>query len=231
MKRFILSIIISGLFGPVVAETKTTSKFRLDGDTLRYDTEVDGLKKSFIHYADIDELRFHLQDNPGISNLVLNSDGGYIGAAMEMGRVIVDFDLSTHVEKSCLSACVILLAAGQKRHVSQGALVGLHRPYWRQAALEEYYTDHKEEESWDNVFAFSEWVHDDSLLSLAEYLEFMLDQGVEPRFLLSSLRFRKMLMWYPDRDTLAAANLITPNDPTIPNKKTDGSSHAEISMR
>ena len=231
MKKFILSIVISGLFGPVVADTKAVSKFQLDGDTLHYDTEVDGLKKSFIHYADIDELRLHLQDNPGISNLVLNSAGGYIGAAMEMGRVIVDFDLSTRVEKSCLSACVILLAAGKNRHVSQGALVGLHRPYWRQAALEEYYTDHKEEESWDNVFAFSEWVHDDALLSLAEYLEFMLNQGVEPRFLLSSLRYRKMLMWYPDRGTLAAANLITPNDPIVPDQETGGFPNAEISMR
>ena len=165
MKKFILSIVISGLFGPVVADTNAVSKFRLDGDTLLYDTEADGLKKSFIHYEDIDELRLHLQDNPGISNLVLNSDGGYIGAAMEMGRVIVDFDLSTRVEKSCLSACNSF-GSWAKRHVSQGALVGLHRPYWRQAALEEYYRDHKEEESWDNVFAFSEWVHDDALLSI-----------------------------------------------------------------
>ena len=45
MKKFILSILISGLFGPAVADTKAVSKFRLDGDTLRYDTEADGLKK------------------------------------------------------------------------------------------------------------------------------------------------------------------------------------------
>ena len=231
MKSFILTLVVSGLFGPVVADTETVSRFRLDGDTLHYDTELDGLKKSFIHYADIDGLRLYLQENPEISNLVLNSEGGYIGAAMEMGRVIVDFNLSTRVEKSCLSACVILLAAGHKRSVRQGALVGLHRPYWRQASLEKYYEDHKEEESWDNVFDFSEWLHDDALLSLAEYLEFMLDQGVEPRFRLSSLRFRKMLMWYPDRDTLAAANLITPNETTVPDKETDASPHAEISMR
>ena len=46
MKSFILTLVVSGLFGPVVADTETVSRFRLDGDTLHYDTELDGLKKS-----------------------------------------------------------------------------------------------------------------------------------------------------------------------------------------
>lgn len=203
------SIMLCSLATALAGEPTHVSKFLVDNEILFYDTESKKLEKRYIHYADISNLREVLQANPRITELVLNSEGGQLNAALEMGRIIADFKLITSVGQTCLSACVILLAAGRERRLKTGASVGLQRPYWRQADLVDYYSDNKDSESWDDIFEFSEWLYDDAQLTLAEYLNFMLGQEIDFRFLLASLRYRKLQMWYPARATLMESNLIT----------------------
>ncbi|MBS0341363.1 MAG: hypothetical protein JSS56_12615 [Proteobacteria bacterium] len=65
----------------------------------------------------------------GHVNVVIDSRGGNIWAAMTIGRIIRKNAFMTRVERgaSCVSACVYLLAAGEGRYV--GGRVGIHRPY------------------------------------------------------------------------------------------------------
>lgn len=62
-------------------------------------------------------------------NVVLDSRGGNIWVGMSIGRMIRQYAFMTRVElgASCVSACVYVLAAGNRRHV--GGRVGIHRPY------------------------------------------------------------------------------------------------------
>ena len=59
----------------------------------------------------------------------LDSVGGSVTAAMAIGHLVRDRGFTTVVEpgKECLSACVLILAAGARRVISS-ARVGIHRP-------------------------------------------------------------------------------------------------------
>jgi len=62
--------------------------------------------------------------------VILDSPGGEVLAAIEMGRILRSNNAQTWVlaECNCDSACVFLLAGGVERVVSPGASLGLHRP-------------------------------------------------------------------------------------------------------
>ena len=61
--------------------------------------------------------------------LILDSTGGEVEEAMELGLYIRSRGINTRVSRRCLSSCVYLLAAGPQRAVSPGAKVGIHRAW------------------------------------------------------------------------------------------------------
>lgn len=71
--------------------------------------------------------------NQEIYALILNSRGGSLEEAMEIGRWVrknkISVSMPTNAE--CFSACVYIIAAGVTKHVHtlQGNKVGIHRPY------------------------------------------------------------------------------------------------------
>jgi Clp protease len=66
------------------------------------------------------------------ASVFLNSDGGSLDAALELGRKIRQYETVVYVANGghCYSACVFLLAAGVQRYGHAG--VGIHRPYFEQ---------------------------------------------------------------------------------------------------
>lgn len=62
----------------------------------------------------------------------LDSEGGSVAAALEIGRLVRERFMATEVPKgaACASACVYILAAGVERTVADDAEIGLHRPYF-----------------------------------------------------------------------------------------------------
>ena len=60
----------------------------------------------------------------------VDSEGGQVFAAMEIGRILRSEKASISVEKgaSCNSACVFVLMGATRRSVARGARVGIHRP-------------------------------------------------------------------------------------------------------
>ncbi len=81
------------------------------------------------------ELRRKLQQVPGtISHLDvgLNSPGGMVGPAMEIGRLLRSRAALVHINAaeghSCVSACVLIYAGGVVRG-AQPKRIGIHRPY------------------------------------------------------------------------------------------------------
>jgi len=65
-----------------------------------------------------------------VLHLDLDSEGGEIFAAMEIGRLLRDANASIAVERGavCNSACVFVLMGATRRSVAPGAHVGIHRP-------------------------------------------------------------------------------------------------------
>jgi hypothetical protein len=59
--------------------------------------------------------------------LVIDSPGGSVYEARRLGRYLRANGLSTAVDKSCLSACVDVLAGGVERYITPGAILGIHQ--------------------------------------------------------------------------------------------------------
>jgi len=75
-------------------------------------------------------LEAHISNVNRLRIIVLNSDGGDVTAAMQIGRYLrsLEFDTAVFEGARCLSSCVFILASG----LSKDALpnhVGIHRPF------------------------------------------------------------------------------------------------------
>lgn len=70
-------------------------------------------------------------------HLDLDSPGGNVGAALEIGRLVRDHSLITRVmgDDICASACVFILQSGVLRAVTRTAKIGLHRPHFEPSAF------------------------------------------------------------------------------------------------
>ncbi|MDW6023518.1 hypothetical protein SAZ10_17345 [Mesorhizobium sp. BAC0120] len=64
-----------------------------------------------------------------VKTVVLNSPGGSVQDALEMGRLIREKGLGTLVEKGgyCASSCPLVFAGGATRTAQKGAFVGVHQ--------------------------------------------------------------------------------------------------------
>ena len=71
-------------------------------------------------------------ERDGVTRVRLNSPGGSVGDALEIGKVIRARGWNTALEAGdiCLSACPYLLASGVSRVVDDGAQVGVHQHYF-----------------------------------------------------------------------------------------------------
>jgi hypothetical protein len=66
-----------------------------------------------------------------IKTIVLNSPGGSVGDALEMGRLIRARGFATEVEKDkiCVSSCPLVFAGGARRAAATGAIIGVHQVF------------------------------------------------------------------------------------------------------
>lgn len=91
-----------------------------------------------IDAADVSEVQSYVEaadllvseEAGALKMLVLNSEGGDLGAAMQIGRIIRAHDYLAQIQPKarCLSACVYILAAAKRKQVLGS--VGVHRPYF-----------------------------------------------------------------------------------------------------
>ncbi len=106
---------------------------------LEFTTSVEGLSQGAVllngTIADGDAARFAdwLQDAPNLpSSIALNSPGGDVDDALDIGRLIRDRELSVVIAPGavCFSACPYILAGGVEREVSRKGFVGVHQHYF-----------------------------------------------------------------------------------------------------
>ena len=188
------------------------NKFTLDGSILHYNSEADNVEKKRIDYTDIKSLRSYLNSHPEITSVHLNSYGGSTEAGIELGRLLSDFKIETIVTEECSSACISVFLAGEKRTLKNGGLLGFHRPEWTVDGLKKYYSKNSESEGWNSPFAFASWVQQDTLFVAAELLESYIRAGIDFDFAKRSLQVPFDQMWYPSREKLIQAGVITSNN-------------------
>lgn len=74
---------------------------------------------------------------PAPARVILNSPGGSVRDALELGRHLRDAGLNTSMRDGdiCYSACPYLLASGVKRDIPDTASVGVHQHYFGQSTI------------------------------------------------------------------------------------------------
>ncbi len=104
--------------------------------------------------------------------VALNSPGGVVDEALEIGRILRAQDAETAVLPGmvCVSACPYMLAGGADRTVSLRGAVGMHQHYYETPAY---------------LPAF--WAVEDIQQGQGRVMEFLIEMGVEPSVMLHSL--------------------------------------------
>lgn len=206
--------IIAGLFVLCLsllpaAAAESEDKFRVDGETLYYDTlNLPNDDESDVEVDDIDVLLKILREHEQIRILDLNSGGGDIWAGEEMGRMVRDFELDTVVAGECSSSCVSIFLAGKNRRMMRGGKIGFHGRSWSPESVERYYTRNRKDERWETAFEFGSWIYEDTQEEIFEELSYMLERGVDPGFAIKTIKPRAFI-WFPSRAELLGAGVIS----------------------
>lgn len=85
-----------------------------------------------IRDEDADTFKKIIKENGRPNQILLDSTGGSVDAAVDIGRQIRTFkELAPMliVRNECISSCVLILAGGLSRMVLNNAVIGIHRPF------------------------------------------------------------------------------------------------------
>jgi hypothetical protein len=115
----------------------------------------------------------------------LNSIGGRIGEAIKLNSLLKAQGVDTYVSSGCYSACTIAFAAGQKRILRNGAILGFHAP------------------------RFPGLTNDDLQSAALEQKQIFGQAGFDKAFVDEALATPSSDMWKPSAEILSAANVIT----------------------
>lgn len=132
-----------------------------------------------------------LQANPQVRRLRLDSEGGFLVPALRLAALLQPRGLATYVEGECLSACTLLFVSGRERTLDGGVL-GFHRGWQEGETVESPATQ-------------------DSNRAMRQRL---LQRGLDPAFVERVLATPGESMWYPTRQELLAAGVLTAGPPT-----------------
>ena len=208
----ILKLSVLSLIAPAIlcSELGATEKLRIEGNTLYYSTsDAKEAIDQEISWDDVESFEAILKKQSNITLLQLNSRGGEIEAAMHLADVIIDYELNTHIDGECSSACVLIFLGGEKRSLARGSWIGFHKSSWASNHIKDYYTERKEDEGWVDEYEFAEWLNDDTQKSILRDLEYLIERGVHPAFAIKTLRADNDDMWYPRRKEMVASGIIT----------------------
>ena len=132
-----------------------------------------------------EEIQRILDAAPGAHLLVLNAGGGRLLEAQRLARAVRTRTLDTYVEDLCVSACTYVFLAGKDRAATPNARIGFHQP------------------------SFPGLDADNQRSSTEDMLQVYRTAGLPELFIQRIGKIPSESMWYPTRDELIAAHVIT----------------------
>lgn len=133
-----------------------------------------------------DKVREHLDANPGVRIVRLNSSGGRMGEARRLHELIAKRRLATYSSQGCYSACTDAFMGGVLRLLHRDARLGFHRPFFPGLSADEAEAGVRAER------------------------DFLIARGVSAGFVEKALSTPSGDMWFPSTYELQQAHVITP---------------------
>ena len=182
-------------------------KFSLNGEILSYDTERNTNEK--IDRGDEDYLKEILKAN-NVKVIKLNSGGGFVYPSERIAEIIIDYELDTHVDGICYSACYTIFLAGKKRSLQRLSKIGIHQSYWDSGSMRNFYHKYKDdpELNFTDPFDFAEWAVEDIQNDIHKEFKYQNERGVSGNFIIKTLRAGRNDMWVPTRKELISSGVI-----------------------
>lgn len=128
-------------------------------------------------------LRAVLRANPSIRSLSLESDGGLVDEAEQIGDLVAAHGLVTIARSRCVSACTLAFVRGRERLAQSGVKLGFHAPWVLGGGTEPVSSD-------DERQAY-------------------VAAGVAEEFVAEALAVPAETVWFPDGERLLKANVVT----------------------
>lgn len=125
---------------------------------------------------------------PTPTRITLHSEGGNVFEARGLAKLITTYEMQTHVDGVCSSACTLVFIAGAHRHLGPQARLGFHG-YMLEDAQRLPGFDIEAEQERDR--------------------DFMLGQGVSAEFTTRVFNTPPSEIWYPDPAYLQRSGVVT----------------------
>ncbi|MHA6300137.1 COG3904 family protein [Devosia sp. CAU 1758] len=135
-----------------------------------------------------------------VSTVLLDSPGGSVDDALEIGRLILERGLSTEVRdgKLCASSCPVILASGTERIAGRDAAIGVHQIY--AAALSGTTVD---------ALSVAGVAMADAQLATAEITRHLNESGVDSALWLHALETPPDRLYYLSPEEMEQYRLVT----------------------
>jgi hypothetical protein len=173
----------------LLAGEKLVSLLAVDlGTAYSYRVSPDGSGLFFeghVTYGVADQLKRELGLHPRVRRLTLSSGGGNAQEAIDAGAIIHADHLDTVVESSCESACVFMFLAGEHRNLGASGKLGFHE-----------------------TVALNPLAGRGNVSLCNEYARY----GVAGDFCRKVEAVVPPAIWYPTREELAAAHVLSAAD-------------------
>ena len=194
--RYIFILIITFFLSlPLVAE-----EFVINNN----DLVISGAK-----VGDVDKILSLLENNENINRVVFN--GVYQGGqtdGLEISDLIIDFELDTHIIDYCWGNCIFMFMGGQNRTMAKGSELAINMTGYRLEFIEGI-IENKDYEVLGSLSEYIVWVDEVAREEIIEYFTLLLEQGVEPSFIIESIEKASKENWIPRRKQLLEANILT----------------------
>ena len=177
-------------------ELFTTKMDRLHASTYKLTLSDDGTRLTLrgdIDFGSTKIIGKLLDEKKTVKSLTLDSPGGNIYEARGIARLVQEHGLDTHIDGECSSACTVIFISGRKRTMAKNAKLGFHQ----------YSLD------------TSDYAHGAFIpgLDIAAEQErdrsFFERQAIAQNFLDQIFQAPHDGIWYPGRDELLAAGVIS----------------------
>ena len=190
-------------------------RFRVEGDTLFLDmgyTGANGTWPDELKQSDVGQFMLWIADYENIDTIAVTGPGGFGPAGQEIAETVAGFKFDTIAYGECYSACADIFMAGTTRRLTQGAKLGLHRPYVTASEEKAYYEYARDGHGWQEEFDYVPYIYDVALTDMLGIVEFMTSRGIALDFILEAYSHSSYEMWKPEHSRLLDAGVVTSLD-------------------
>ena len=188
------------------------SRYTILNDTLTLDMTIEEPGYEFdgdLDEYDEDEVLSYLFDNPEVTKIRVTGPGGYLPTASAIAEYLIRHEINTEAVGECDSACAQIFLGGKTRTLAPGAKLGFHRPHLVKEREQKFYEENHIKKGWKDRFDYGIDTYDLAMVHMAKSIEYMLSRGVDIDFILKKYSTSSYDMWYPSREELLEAGVVT----------------------